>query len=244
MIPNEAPLFEQESLVQRTPFWDYFDLLFVCSLILPSLFIAALTVKAISAINPLGKGLEALLGQSIAYILIFGSLYGVLHLRHRQPFWRSLGWKIEPRPLFASLAAGPPLALAIGWIGFILRAPIIQTPFQDMLQDRLTLILFSVFVVIIGPVCEELAFRGFLMPLLMRSFGAAIGIVLTGALFGALHGPEYSWSWRHILLVGSAGTVFGWVRYKTQSTAAAAFMHSTYNLMQLTAFLIQTRPDD
>ncbi len=47
------------------------------------------------------------------------------------------------------------------------------------------MILFAIFVVILGPVCEELAFRGFLMPLLMRSFGPAIGIVLTGVCSGA-----------------------------------------------------------
>ena len=59
-----------------------------------------------------------------------------------------------------------------------------------MLENRPTVVLFAIFVVILGPLCEELAFRGFLMPLLMRSFGAATGIIATGILFGACTGPN------------------------------------------------------
>jgi membrane protease YdiL (CAAX protease family) len=110
-----------------------------------------------------------------------------------------------------------------------------------MLDNRPTLILFSIFVVILGPLCEELAFRGFLLPLFVRSLGAAAGIMVTGLLFGCLHAPEYSWSWRHVLLVSLAGSVFGWVRYKTGSAAASTYMHSTYNLTQFAAFVAQSR---
>jgi membrane protease YdiL (CAAX protease family) len=110
-----------------------------------------------------------------------------------------------------------------------------------MLDNRPTVLLFSIFVVILGPLCEELAFRGFLLPLFVRSLGAAAGVVVTGLLFGCLHAPEYSWSWRHVLLVSLAGCVFGWVRYQTRSTAAATYMHSTYNLTQFAAFVAQSR---
>ncbi len=94
---------------------------------------------------------------------------------------------------------------------------------------------------ILGPVCEELAFRGFLMPLLIRSLGAAGGIVLTGVIFGSIHGYEYEWSWQFMLLISLAGCIFGWARYKTRSTIAGALMHSTFNLAQFAAFLWKTR---
>jgi CAAX protease family protein len=123
----------------------------------------------------------------------------------------------------------------------MLRTPEISLPFQQMLDNRPTVLLFSIFVVILGPLCEELAFRGFLLPLFVRSLGAAAGIIVTGLLFGCLHAPEYSWSWRHVLLVSLAGCVFGWVRHQTGSTAAATYMHSTYNLTQFAAFVAQSR---
>jgi membrane protease YdiL (CAAX protease family) len=110
-----------------------------------------------------------------------------------------------------------------------------------MLGSSATIILLGILVVILGPVAEELAFRGFLMPLLVRSIGVAGGIVVTGIIFGSVHGYEYQWSWRHMLLISTAGCVFGWVKYKTQSTVASALMHSTFNLTQFAAFLVQQR---
>lgn len=225
----------------QPPFWSYLDLGFFISLILPSLLAAALMVKAISPLLPFGRPFQALLGQLIAYGLIFGSLYMLLDLRYGQPFWRSLGWTVPVASTALSALAGPFLAITIGYIGYILRTPEIDLPFQQMLRDRPTMILFAIFVVVLGPLCEELAFRGFLMPLLMRSFGAASGIVVTGLLFGCLHAPEYGWHWQHVLLIAIAGTVFGWVRFRTGSTATAAFMHSTYNLTQFAAFVAQNR---
>ncbi len=129
----------------------------------------------------------------------------------------------------------------MGLLGSALRTPEIDLPFEEMLGSRGTIIFLGILVVVLGPVAEELAFRGFLMPLLSRSFGVAAGIVTTGILFGCLHGHEYQWSWRHMLLISAAGCIFGWAKYKTKSTAASAFMHSTFNLTQFAAFLAQQR---
>jgi hypothetical protein len=225
-----------------SPFWDYQDLGLFISLCFPSLLITILLVRALSNVIPYGKPFQGLLAQLVWYALVFSSLYALLRLRYRQPFWRSLGWKMIPFSTTAMcFLAGPFLAVAIGYLGYLLRTPDISLPFQQMLDNRPTLLLFSVFVVIIGPLCEELAFRGFLLPLFVRSLGAAAGIIVTGVLFGCLHAPEYSWSWRHVLLVAVAGCVFGWARYQTGSTVAAAYMHSTYNLTQFAAFVAQSR---
>ena len=104
-----------------------------------------------------------------------------------------------------------------------------------------TIVLFGILAVVVGPVAEELAFRGFLMPLLIRSLGAAGGIVLTGIIFGSIHGYEYQWSWQYMLLISLAGCVFGWAKYKTQSTLASALMHCTFNLTQFAALLWRSR---
>ena len=225
-----------------SPFWDYQDLGLFISLCFPSLLITILLVRALSNVIPYGKPFQGLLAQLVWYVLVFSSLYALLRVRYRQPFWRSLGWKMLPLSTTAMcFLAGPFLAVAIGYLGYLLRTPEISLPFQQMLDNRPTLLLFSVFVVVIGPLCEELAFRGFLLPLFVRSLGAAAGIIVTGVLFGCLHAPEYSWSWRHVLLVALAGCVFGWARHQTGSTAAAAYMHSTYNLTQFAAFVAQSR---
>jgi membrane protease YdiL (CAAX protease family) len=241
MTPTDQPVPPPTSH-HPPPFWDYQDLGLFISLCFPSLLISILLLRALSGVLPYGKPFQGLLAQLLWYALVFGSLYALLRTRYRRPFWSSLGWKLPPFSTTAMcFVAGPFLAITIGYLGYVLRTPEISLPFQQMLDNRPTLLLFSVFVVILGPLCEELAFRGFLLPLFVRSFGAAGGVLFTGLLFGCLHAPEYSWSWRHVLLVSVAGSVFGWVRYQTGSTTAATYMHSTYNLTQFAAFVAQSR---
>ena len=180
--------------------------------------------------------------QSVWYFLVFGSLAALFRIRYDRPFWRSLGW----RPLSFSAAAGailagPLLAVSVGLLGSALRTPEINLPFEEMLGSPGTIVLLGLLVVILGPVAEELAFRGFLMPLLIRSLGTAGGIVLTGVIFGSIHGYEYQWAWQYMLLISLVGCVFGWAKYKTQSTVCSALMHATFNLTQFAAFLMQQR---
>ena len=241
MIPPDAPLIRRTDPVPASlPFWDYQDFLLFITAAFPALLIAAFFVRVVSVTAALGKPFQGLVAQLIWYALSFGALYLILRTRYGRPFWSSLGWKFPFRAMTRILFGGPLLAIAIGYLGYVLKTPDIQMPFRQMLANQPTLILFAIFVVILGPLCEELAFRGFLMPLLMRSFGPAAGILVTGALFGCLHAPEYSWSWRHVLLITLAGSAFGWVRYRAGSTAASIFMHAAYNLTQLAAFLGQS----
>jgi membrane protease YdiL (CAAX protease family) len=77
------------------------------------------------------------------------------------------------------------------------------------------------------------------MPLLVRSLGAAGGVTLAAVPFALLHGPQYAWSWSHVLLVGLAGVAFGVARQVTGSTAVATAMHAAYNLTFFAGFLLQ-----
>ena len=232
----------QETDKPREVFWDYADVAVFIGLAFPALLISAVVARALAPILPVSKEFDALLMQLLWYVLVFAALNFLLRVRYQRPFWSSLGWRFPFRGEVACLVAGPVVAIAVGLIGYIIRTPIIKLPlFDQMLKDRPTRILFTIFVVMLGPLCEELAFRGFFMPLLIRSFGVATGIGITALLFGAMHGYEYEWSWRHILLISLVGVVLGWTRYKTRSTAGSTFMHATFNLTQLAAFLAQPK---
>jgi hypothetical protein len=203
---------------------------------------AVLMIRAIRIFVPLSTSVELLLIQSLWYFLAFGSLAALFRLRYGRPFWQSLGWRpISFGVAVGAILAGPLLAISAGLLGSALRTPEIDLPFEQLLSSRGTVILLGILVVILGPVAEELAFRGFLMPLLMRSLGAASGIVITGIIFGSIHGYEYQWSWRHILLISLVGCAFGWARYKSRSTVTSAFMHAAFNLTQFAAFLVRER---
>jgi uncharacterized protein len=241
MIPYPEP-YPQPVPQDREPFFDYTDLFFFIGLFIPCLLVAKLLILAVRIFAPMPMSVESLLAQCVWYFLVFGSVAALFRIRYHRPFWQSLGWRsLSFSGSAGALLTGPLLALALGMLGAALRTPEIDLPFQQMLGSPATIVLLGTLAVILGPVAEELAFRGFLMPLLVRSLGAAGGIVLTGVIFGSIHGYEYEWSWRHMLLISLVGCALGWAKYKTKSTAAAAFMHSTFNLTQFAAFLWQAR---
>jgi membrane protease YdiL (CAAX protease family) len=212
------------------PFWSWGDAVLLAALALPTLFIGASVAFGIGRVFPeIGNG-KSWIAMLVFYLLWFGSLYLVLKTKYARPFWPSLAWTMPDRGKGAILLGGPALALTVALLGALLKTPQTELPIRKMLEGPLGFPLFGVFSIILGPVTEELAFRGFFMPLLIRSLGAPAGIVLTALPFAFLHGPEYAWTWQYIVLIAAAGVAFGCVRFWTGSTLASAMMHSTYNL--------------
>jgi membrane protease YdiL (CAAX protease family) len=216
------------------PFWTYEDLgLFVGSVI-PVFLLAILIVRLV----PMqGGAVQAMIYQSLIYALLLGVLYLLVAWRYQQPFWRSLGWTVFRLP-FLCAAVGPVLAFLTSALGVLLKAPPVPTPIEELISDRRSLFIIMLFLTVFGPVFEELIFRGFLFPLLARSVGPWLGILLTAVPFALVHGSEYHWSWQHLTLVGLDGAVFGFVRHKTGSTAAATLAHTGYNATLFVGFLV------
>jgi hypothetical protein len=63
----------------------------------------------------------------------------------------------------------------------------------------------AIFAVSVGPALEEIFFRGLLQPVAVRSAGAVAGVLIAAVPFALLHGPQYGWSWRHVLLIRACG---------------------------------------
>ncbi len=216
------------------PFWTYEDLGLFIGSVIPVFLMAVLAVQ----VFPLrGGAVRAMLYQSLIYALLLGVLYLLVAWRYQQPFWQSLGWTVFRLP-FLCAAVGPLLAITTSTLGVLLKAPPIPSPIEDLISDRRSLFVMMLFLTVFGPVFEELVFRGFLFPLLSRSVGPWPGIVLAATPFALVHGSQYQWHWQHLTVVGLAGVVFGIVRYKTGSTAAATLAHTGYNATLFVGFLV------
>jgi len=154
----------------------------------------------------------------------------LFHQQYGRPFWRSLGWidaGLRPATL---VSAGMLLAVAVVALSLLLKTPTdANSPINKLLADRTSLMLVAVFGITVGPLCEELIFRGFLQPLFVRSFGVVPGVLLTALAFGLLHLQEYGFSWRHVVLITMVGAALGWIRDRTGSTKASTIMHAAYN---------------
>jgi len=217
------------------PFWTYEDLALFIGSVIPVFLLTILIVKVV----PIpGGAVQAMVYQSLIYALLLGVLYLLVAWRYQRPFWGSLGWTVFRLP-FLCAAVGPVLAITTSTLGVLVKAPPIPSPIEDLISDRRSLFIMMLFLTVFGPVFEELVFRGFLFPLLARSLGPWPGILLAATPFAIVHGSQYHWSWQHLTIVGMAGVVFGLVRYKTGSTAAATLAHTGYNATLFVGFLVQ-----
>jgi membrane protease YdiL (CAAX protease family) len=179
--------------------------------------------------------------QALGYAAWFFGLWLLLKLRYDLPFWSAMGWRVRwPRPLL-TLALGPILVLVVMALGAALRTPEIDNAIQQLLRDRISVLLVGAFATTVGPLAEELIFRGFLQPVAMRTLGPWAGIVVASLPFALLHGPQYRWSWQHIALLLVASVTFGMVRWRANSTAASTLVHATYNLTFYLGFLMQRK---
>jgi membrane protease YdiL (CAAX protease family) len=170
------------------------------------------------------------------YLIWFLLVRLLFRMQYQRPLLDSLGW-INHGWLSAAVILGIALAFGVNALGVALQAPVIDPPYKTLLADRRSLALFALAGVLAGPIAEELAFRGFLMPLFAKSMPGLLAAVITAIPFALLHGPGYKWSWQHVLLVFVAGCTFGFVRDKLNSTLASAATHSAYNLTFLAGYL-------
>lgn len=221
------------------PFWSWRDAALFAGLALPSFALAvALTQGVFQFVPSSTPAPRLMMMQFSGFGLWFLSLWAMLRFRYGRPFWSSLGW-VTPWPgAVVTLFLGPALAVAVAAGSVILRTPEIQSSIHQLMQDRWSRLLIGILATTLAPLFEELLFRGFLLPLLLRTFGTVAGIVLCSLPFTVLHGPQYQWTWQHLVLLFCASAVFCLVRIRTGSTAASTLVHATYNLTFFTGYVL------
>ena len=92
--------------------------------------------------------------------------------------------------------------------------------------------------VTLGPVLEEVVFRGYLIAFLMWMLSRVdkdagrnrLAVVLAAVVFAAVHLAQPGVSWLQVACITTTGTLYGWIRCRSGSTAPAAISHAAYNL--------------
>ena len=190
------------------------------------------------------KSVVVLISQAMLDGFAILYLYVMLLARTDSPFWPSIGWR-EMRPgagkirdsVLQFLAGGAVLAVAVSFAGGFLNSK--ETlPIEELLQARVSILLFGILGVLVAPLVEETIFRGFLYPVIARRLGIAAGIAITGTLFGLMHAAQLWGGWGQIALLILVGVVLTWVRARTGTVAASYFVHLGYNGLQLAGYLI------
>jgi membrane protease YdiL (CAAX protease family) len=217
---------------RERPFWGFAEIFLIAALFLPAVFAGTLVVRVFTGFlhSNARLGLPLLVAQFIGYGIVFLVLR-VMFARHGHELLPSLGWVRQPfRPL-SLIAVGLGLAIVVVLLGNLLHLPNTETPFDKLLNDTVSRIAIASFGVTIGPVVEELLFRGFLQPVLIESIGVFPGLLLTAVLFGAMHLAQNAGIWQSGLLITIVGFVLGVVRHVSGSTRASTITHISYNAL-------------
>jgi membrane protease YdiL (CAAX protease family) len=95
-------------------------------------------------------------------------------------------------------------------------------------------------MVVVGPLIEELLFRGVLLSALMRVLSTTWSITISAVLFGVVHleGLDFKWFALPGLILLAVG--LAWLRLKSSSLWPAIVAHGMYNLFALIALFATT----
>jgi membrane protease YdiL (CAAX protease family) len=182
----------------------------------------------------------------IWYALIFLFLYVTLSVLRDLTFWNTLGWRaLKPdqtgrkQSPWAFFFSGCGLAVFVA-----LASSQIHTkenmPIEQLFKNRQSALLLMCMAVIVAPLVEETVFRGYLYPLFAKSFGITPGVVLTGILFGLMHGSQLGWSWGIVALLVLVGVIFTFARAYTGTVLASFLLHLGYNSAIAVTTIIST----
>ncbi len=81
-------------------------------------------------------------------------------------------------------------------------------PIEQYFQDRPTALLLLIVSVTLAPLFEETIFRGYLYPVVARTFGIVPGVIFTGLLFGLMHASQLGGNLPQVALIMLVGIVF------------------------------------
>ena len=101
------------------------------------------------------------------------------------------------------------------------------------LKDRFLLTILIFQIVFIGPVAEELFFRGFIYNLLKEKFGYGVAIVITSFVFSLFHNSIWGFLPIFVLSVGISYTY-----EKTANIISPIIFHSLHNTSSLLSLLV------
>lgn len=216
----------------------------------------------IGAVLQHGGGLWAVIAQGRAWLahsdasaiavmvtlLISASV--ILYLVRQ--WWPSL-WTLAAPPGFGFTSSRQPgiyvVAIALGalmpfvggmltqWLahGHEVSQDIKQLGANIPLMLRLPLALL---VVSIGPLVEELLFRGVLLSSISRHLGNGWAVAVTALVFACVHLPDLSFLWYALPNLALLGLILGWLRVQSGSIWPAVIAHGMNNLLAVVSWFV------
>ncbi len=186
------------------------------------------------------------------YLCVIGSMLAVFAV------YAAFG-VLRERPLFGELrlsraseaVAVPAVFVAIGcriavevYTAVAKNIPVLRNSLEQSndytaaLSTPFGFAMFVLTIVFLGPIFEEILFRGLVQTELMRGFPPAMAIIVGALIFGAGHGMLFQ-----SLFAFFVGLVLGWVYYVTNNLFVTMIIHIVFNASSfVTVFSLTLAP--
>jgi membrane protease YdiL (CAAX protease family) len=235
-LPASAQVSGAADLRENPP-WNGWDvariglLMFVVPyLLIPFAGLAAqrLFYRSLPWITVAQKPWLALSTQFIWYAVVAVYMIVFVEGRFHQSFWEAVRWNWPPRRNWPFLVLLGMILVSLQSLVRFFHVPK-HMPMEEFLSTPIAAFMTGVLAISLGPLMEELFFRGFLYPVVARRFGVISGVVATSIAFGFIHAAQLAFAWGLVFIIFLVGAVLTIVRAKTRSVGSSLLVHVAYN---------------
>jgi membrane protease YdiL (CAAX protease family) len=195
--------------------------------------------------------------MAAGYLIAGAIVWAIFTYMWQRPFPQGLRWNfsVVRRHWVALLAGGVVLSLGVQFLSNFLPIPK-SLPIDDFFRTPADVWMVAVFGTLLAPVCEELAFRGFLLPSLASGWdwlralrdpgltasdqgeqhdprwsvaALVFSCTITSIAFALVHADQLAHAWAPLAVLFGVSLVLCGVRLWTHSLAASTMIHATYN---------------
>lgn len=240
---DAAPTPRAAKPVNSPRAWGWAEMAIVLGVSLVLYFVkdAVLGSRVVHAL-PVQAGVYARMIVLLAYYVVEIGMLVWLARRRETPFADAFRLRVSFRAdeiasavgvVFVVLLSTRVAALVYGMVGraFGFRPTAASSDLTTIFGGgRIGLVMAFVLVVIVGPVAEEIAFRGVLLDGLRRRFDPRLAIAVSALLFAAFHFDLWMLVPTTIL-----GLALGWLAVRRRSLWPAIIVHALYNAVAVIA---------
>ncbi|EKE02321.1 MAG: abortive infection protein [uncultured bacterium] len=217
--------------------WKISDVLFTYVFIF-ALSIFAVGILLISNIDTETSLFPALL-QLVISVATISVIYLIVTKKYEIPFLDAFGISLKgiPHAFILGLIVAIILILSTSMISYAFSAFTDvqrQNPYTNVPEEKLRII--SIMAVFLAPIVEEIFFRGFMQPALVKVLGLFGGISITALIFGFSHAQYLGYS-TALVAVTVIGLILGITRHHTGSVMPGIFAHLFNNLLAAISLL-------
>jgi uncharacterized protein len=240
----------------------FFSLAFLMVVLCQLAIFTLAHIRLESALQHPGLGLAS---QALAYVLTLAASAWLFPHLWDVSFSQGIHWNfLAARRYWYWIVGGGVLLSAAAQASLQLLPAPKTTAFDSILTTPHAAWLLMAFAVLLAPLTEELAFRGFLLPAFATAYdwlalerspagldrwqrsslhstsALVFSAIFSSIPFALLHADQLAHAWGVLGVLYGVSLVLSFVRIRTHSLACSTLMHATYNFSIFVVILIST----